>query len=270
MSREQSDSQWRPRRPGCGAHCDEADRLAQVLHRIRLAGMADAATVAHAEGLTLAEVEAVLETGSGNGLVKRGRGVRPGWILTAEGRVLGEKLLDHQLECDRSGEWTVPNRRTTVGRAYEQFIPLNAELLLLCTRWQVKQDNPVVLNDHSDQSYDQKIIAELGGIQEQVTPVCRMLTEAHGRFGRYENRLDHALRQVESGQVEWLTKPTMDSYHTIWFELHEDLLATLGLDRAGEHARIRRTGQHALAQSHSTVNDHGADRNNPNYQSPQG
>jgi hypothetical protein len=23
----------------------------------------------------------------------------------------------------------------------------------------------------------------------------------------------------------------MDSYHTVWFELHEDLLATLGLER---------------------------------------
>jgi len=26
----------------------------------------------------------------------------------------------------------------------------------------------------------------------------------------------------------------MSSYHTVWFELHEDLLATLGIDRASE------------------------------------
>ena len=26
----------------------------------------------------------------------------------------------------------------------------------------------------------------------------------------------------------------IDSYHTVWFELHEDLLATLGLERAAE------------------------------------
>jgi hypothetical protein len=25
------------------------------------------------------------------------------------------------------------------------------------------------------------------------------------------------------------------SFHTVWFELHEDLLATLGLDRSAEH-----------------------------------
>jgi hypothetical protein len=29
----------------------------------------------------------------------------------------------------------------------------------------------------------------------------------------------------------------IDSYHTIWFELHDDLLATLGLERADERRR---------------------------------
>jgi hypothetical protein len=39
---------------------------------------------------------------------------------------------------------------------------------------------------------------------------------------------------VQSGEIEWFTKPMIESYHTIWFELHEDLLASLGLDRAKE------------------------------------
>jgi hypothetical protein len=26
----------------------------------------------------------------------------------------------------------------------------------------------------------------------------------------------------------------VDSYHTVWFELHEDLLCTLGLERSSE------------------------------------
>jgi hypothetical protein len=26
----------------------------------------------------------------------------------------------------------------------------------------------------------------------------------------------------------------IDSYHTVWFELHEDLLSTLGIERASE------------------------------------
>ena len=29
----------------------------------------------------------------------------------------------------------------------------------------------------------------------------------------------------------------IDSYHTVWFELHEDLLATLGIERSSEGSR---------------------------------
>jgi hypothetical protein len=28
----------------------------------------------------------------------------------------------------------------------------------------------------------------------------------------------------------------IESYHTVWFELHENLLATLGIQRSKEHA----------------------------------
>ncbi len=31
----------------------------------------------------------------------------------------------------------------------------------------------------------------------------------------------------------------MESYHTVWFELHEDLLVTLDIDRADERNRER-------------------------------
>jgi hypothetical protein len=30
----------------------------------------------------------------------------------------------------------------------------------------------------------------------------------------------------------------IESYHTVWFELHEDLLATLGIQRAGETVAV--------------------------------
>ncbi len=39
---------------------------------------------------------------------------------------------------------------------------------------------------------------------------------------------------MTEGERDWFTKPTIDSYHSVWFELHEDLLATLGLERAKE------------------------------------
>jgi len=41
---------------------------------------------------------------------------------------------------------------------------------------------------------------------------------------------------VQGGDGEWFTKPTVDSYHTVWFELHENLLATLGIERGAERS----------------------------------
>jgi pyruvate,orthophosphate dikinase len=39
---------------------------------------------------------------------------------------------------------------------------------------------------------------------------------------------------VADGSHEWIARPTIDSYHTVWFELHEHLLATLGRTRTDE------------------------------------
>ena len=45
-----------------------------------------------------------------------------------------------------------------------------------------------------------------------------------------EARLD----RVQGGDTDWFTKPMIASYHTVWFELHEDLLCTLGIERGSE------------------------------------
>ena len=53
----------------------------------------------------------------------------------------------------------------------------------------------------------------------------------------YRDRLRTAVDRVRAGEREWFDKPLIDSFHTVWFELHEDLLATLGLERAAETGR---------------------------------
>jgi hypothetical protein len=54
------------------------------------------------------------------------------------------------------------------------------------------------------------------------------------RFAPYRERLRDARRRVANGESEWLTSPRVDSYHTVWMELHEELLAALGLERDKE------------------------------------
>ena len=53
------------------------------------------------------------------------------------------------------------------------------------------------------------------------------------RFGLYGTRLTAALERALAGNTAYVTD-TLDSYHTVWFQLHEDLLVTLGISREDE------------------------------------
>lgn len=57
------------------------------------------------------------------------------------------------------------------------------------------------------------------------------LAAALPRFSGYYQRLEHALEQAALDPA-WYTTTDRDSFHKVWFELHEDLIATLGLQRA--------------------------------------
>ena len=46
-----------------------------------------------------------------------------------------------------------------------------------------------------------------------------------------------------NGEPAWVTRPRVDSCHTVWMELHEDLLATLGIDRGDETDDIAELGR---------------------------
>ena len=119
---------------------------------------------------------------------------------------------------------------------YERFLSLNPAMLKLCTDWQVIDDGlgEQKLNDHKDASYDEKILERLIELDSGVGEILQSLEQALQRFDNYSSRFTFALQKLKSGELEWLTKPIMPSYHTVWFELHEDLLATLGIDRGSE------------------------------------
>ena len=57
-------------------------------------------------------------------------------------------------------------------------------------------------------------------------------SRAFGRLGPYPARLGNAIEQLQAGDTAYIARPTVDSYHQVWFELHEDLLVTLGRERA--------------------------------------
>jgi len=143
--------------------------------------------------------------------------------LTPEGRAAHATWA--RLEPGTEGE-------VAAQRAYAQFLPLNRALLQVSTDWQVRPGN--VPNDHRDAPYDWEVIDRFVALDERAGPVVRRLGTAVDRFGGYRPRLREAVRKVQDGQHEWLLSPRCDSYHTVWMQMHEDLLLALGLDRATE------------------------------------
>lgn len=198
-----------------------------VLHALRLRSLASVDVVAARFGLEEREVEARLSELDAAGLVTHRDGRVSGWRLTGAGRTHGEELLAREL--DESGA------RDRVVDAYEQFLAVNAPFLAVCTDWQVVEgpEGPVV-NDHADAARDAEVLGRLEHIHRSVTPVTDALAATLGRFDGYTARLAVAHQHVGAGEHEWITAVGVDSYHTVWFELHEDLLATLGRERSQE------------------------------------
>jgi DNA-binding MarR family transcriptional regulator len=198
-----------------------------VLHGLRLKGFAEAAPVAEAAGLDAAEVEDHLRALAGEGLVSRRDGRVSGWSLTSDGRAEHRRLVSEELD--------VSGAKAVVDDAYRRFLALNPELLAVCTAWQLRPEGDAsVVNDHGDAAYDRQVVERLAAVHGQVEPLTDELARHLGRYGRYGPRLRAALDKVTGGDPVWFTKPIIDSYHTVWFELHEDLLCTLGLERAAE------------------------------------
>lgn len=183
--------------------------------------------LADAGGFDPLEVDRVLVAAESDRLVERRDGRIVGWTLTATGRRRCQDLL--VAELDAAGA------RDRVVDAYLDFLPLNAELLSICTDWQVVVVGDDHLpNDHADPLRDAAVLARLDALHPAALRVTDSLAAAVDRFGAYGRRLDHAHARVVAGGTEWLTRATGDSYHGVWFELHEHLLTVLGRERTDE------------------------------------
>jgi hypothetical protein len=205
-----------------------ADSSAELLtlHAIRLKGMADDAEVAARFGLDLTLARELLLDFQVFGWITRVEFVgTAGWTLTESGRSENERQLAHELAAT--------NSNSSIHDAYLSFLPHNDRLLRACTDWQLRPSgaDPLAVNEHTDNEWDQRVLTTLSALREEIRTICQELGHRLARFRGYDDRFTAALARVEQGELTWVARPRVDSCHTVWMELHEDLIATLGIRR---------------------------------------
>ncbi|MBH0122617.1 hypothetical protein I0Q12_25235 [Rhodococcus sp. CX] len=162
--------------------------------------------------------------------VEAGRCMHKGTFLrlTADGK---QKLAE--LTAEERG--TLDTERLEL--LYEEFDPFNSALKSLLTRWQMIDETTP--NDHNDAAYDAAIINELEELHDGFTGWLSALTDVVPRLTHYPTRFGVAMDEVRRGNYTYVARPIIDSYHTVWFELHEEMIGLLGRDRATEAAAGR-------------------------------
>ncbi|OBB70213.1 hypothetical protein [Mycobacterium sp. 852014-50255_SCH5639931] len=189
-----------------------------VLQAVRLKGRLRPAELAGTLNEDIADVTTIVGRLTTAGLLVDGATVR----ITPAGRERLAALLDEE----RSGA-----DRAALAAAYDDFRPVNTEFKSLVTDWQLKGGPGGTPNAHDDAEYDAAVLARLENVHARVLPIIESVAAQLPRLNAYPAKLVAALGKVRAGETAWLTRPLIDSYHTVWFELHEELILAVGLTR---------------------------------------
>lgn len=193
-----------------------------ILNIVALKKMATASSIASIAGLPLGEVHTTLEN-----------------LKTAE---LVAIIGEHTLPTDQA----LPALVTTAAFRYKslradagvqematKFESVNSAFLTTISSWQqVEVAGRKITNDHQDSEYDSKVLGRLEKLVARLVQLISVLSERDSRFARYAARFIEADSIVAAGDLEFVSSPTVESVHNIWFEFHEDLLRTLGKERS--------------------------------------
>ena len=113
------------------------------------------------------------------------------------------------------------------------FAEINSPFKALVADWQLRNGS---LNDHSDAAYDAAILTRLRTVHVRLGECLFLASAQVSRLNRYAPAFSAALAKLELGEIRWMAAPIIDSYHTLWFELHEELIRLTGRTRATEAA----------------------------------
>ncbi|WP_084027734.1 MarR family transcriptional regulator [Mycobacterium avium] len=189
-----------------------------VLQAVRLKGRLSQADLAATLGEDPDDLVTTLGRLTDAGLLISGNTLR----ISPEGRERLNALLAQERSAIEPG---------ALAKTYDDFRVINAVFKELISDWQIKHGQP---NAHDDEEYDAAVLARLDEVHQRVSPIIEAAASQLPRLNAYADKLSSALEKVKAGETTWLARPIIDSYHTVWFELHEELLVAAGLSREDE------------------------------------
>ncbi len=157
------------------------------------------------------------------------RSEKEGRVIEVGGKYTLSPLGRIALDSEYSREYDALRQNRDFIEAYEAFEKINTQLKALITDWQTMEvGGERVANDHSNKDHDMEVIDRLGDLHEKADRILARLEAELPRIAYYRDGLLSALERAEDGDIEWVSDAKIPSYHTLWFELHEDLLRLLG------------------------------------------
>jgi pyruvate,orthophosphate dikinase len=212
-------------------HTDGAAAVTRedLLATLSIKGFGTEAALADAHFATADEVRALLDALVDDGLAEAAPGgsVR----LTANGKATANDLFAGERQA-----WGTER----AAAALDAFLGLDERMKATVTAWQMRDvEGSPVLNDHTDPGYDARVLDQLAAVHADALGWLRSIDAPVVRFTTYGARLDRAARLAADGDGRYMASPRVDSYHSVWFELHEDLILLAGRTRADEVAAGR-------------------------------
>ncbi len=193
-----------------------------ALHGVRVLGSPSIDDVAGLFDLPAREVADVLLDAEASGWARHHAWYgSTSWSLTDAGKAENERQLAAELDA-------VEGARFSARTLHLYFLDFNERHVNAVTRWQ--------FNAGVDARVDKAVLRELGLLDAELRRICSALSRHVNRFGVHPPRHRAALDRVRAGDRAWLDAPGRASCHLAWMSFHEDLVATLGIERGAEES----------------------------------
>ena len=92
------------------------------------------------------------------------------------------------------------------------------------------------LPEEASRAAFEAMVAALGSLHDEVAVLVDETITHASRLAPFGSRFRRAVEAVTAEDVTMLASPLKDSYHTVWFEYHEELIHLSGRNRADEEA----------------------------------